>query len=215
VNATPRNDEALEDAIRDAILEAVAHHGMPIDAGQAARLVAAVTTAVHRHAVAPVPRKRKSQAPPSDVRGAKRKSSMLGPIPHGTPQGYRRELYRGLVTCDDCRAAYNADQAFRRANPVGPRPPRAGFDQDVMAALFATNTHREGEHLLWTGPAMLRAQHQRFTPFQASWAATRSRPPQGHIKRTCERDGCVEPQHLADRKDREFEDAVLGAGDAP
>lgn len=38
-----------------------------------------------------------------------------GPIPHGTPAGYRAHMRRGVPVCDECREARNADRRAARA----------------------------------------------------------------------------------------------------
>ncbi|WP_161500830.1 hypothetical protein [Embleya scabrispora] len=187
----------LHAAVREAIIATVGELALPITAYDTSCLVQAVTTAIGRHYRPPA-----ETATPAP---GKATGKVLGPIPHGTAAGYGREAYRKLPHCDPCRKAMAAAQAERRTRPPEERTGRKATM--TLAEIVAERTTPEDDHLVWAG-GQVRWQGERLTGAQAAWSVHRSRPYVGYIRRTCKRSDCV--AHLADRRDREFEDAVMG-----
>lgn len=51
----------------------------------------------------------------------KQREARLTTIVHGTTKGYRKESYRGLDPCDECKAAWTLENTKRRrANKKNP-----------------------------------------------------------------------------------------------
>ncbi|MEU0937649.1 hypothetical protein [Embleya sp. NPDC005971] len=188
-------------AVREAIIDTVGDRSLPITAYDVSCLVQAVTTAIGHHYRPPT---NATTPAPREATG-----KVLGPIPHGTAAGYRREAYRKLPHCDPCRKAMAAARAERRARPPEERTGRKAAT--TLAEIVAECTTAEGDHLVWSG-GQVRWQGERLTGAQAAWKVHRSRPYVGYIRRNCKRPDCV--AHQTDQRDREFEDAVMGAGHA-
>ena len=85
---------------------------------------------------------------------------------------------------------------------TGTRPTRqkGGSLEDSWEA----NTLPDGEHVLWTGPAVIYRPlpQTQVTPNRLSFYLDRERWPEGDCKRTCEVEGCVRPAHLNDQVER-------------
>jgi len=57
-------------------------------------------------------------------------------------------------------------------------------------------------HIGWSGAVPVHIGRGYFTPQQISFRIDRGRAPDGIVRRTCERDGCVHPKHLRDQRER-------------
>lgn len=66
-------------------------------------------------------------------------------------------------------------------------------------------TRPDGDHILWTGPKVLNLPgiESQVTPNRVAFRHGRGRWPEGDTRRTCTVKGCVKPEHLEDRLDRE------------
>ncbi|OPC79955.1 hypothetical protein B4N89_02435 [Embleya scabrispora] len=87
----------------------------------------------------------------------------------------------------------------------------------TLAEAFAQRTQDAGNgHLDWTGfrDRDGRPRYQvagtAWTGMRLAWATTRTRPPDGNVRADCDHPGCVAPEHLTDRRDRDLTRAVLG-----
>jgi len=58
-------------------------------------------------------------------------------------------------------------------------------------------------HCEWHGGRPIGFQGAYYTPQQIGFTLDRGRPPVGHLRRTCTRDDCILPAHLADQQERE------------
>jgi len=98
--------------------------------------------------------------------------------------------------------------------PIGP-----GRRAKPLDVAFRANTAPvPGGHLEWTGtrnadgrPRYTTTGHRVLTAAQLAWRISRERPAEGQVRPDCGHRGCVAPEHLADRRDRELARAVLAA----
>ncbi|MFI6979333.1 hypothetical protein ACIBSV_12205 [Embleya sp. NPDC050154] len=89
----------------------------------------------------------------------------------------------------------------------------------TLAEAFAQRTRPvpgPDGHLDWTGYRDQggRPRYQQngtaWTGMRLAWTTTRTREPDGNVRADCDHPGCVAPDHLTDRRDRELAAAVLG-----
>ncbi|WP_425832625.1 hypothetical protein [Streptomyces fractus] len=75
----------------------------------------------------------------------------------------------------------------------------------------------EGGHVLWTGhrnhdgTALLRHGDTLYSALRVAFRMRYEREPEGHVTRTCDRPGCVAPDHTQDRRIRARTDATFTA----
>ena len=67
--------------------------------------------------------------------------------------------------------------------------------------------HDDG-HVTWKGAVPVGYQGSYLTPHQIAFELDRGRPPVGTVRRTCDRDGCVLPAHIADQEERDQQRAA-------
>ena len=96
--------------------------------------------------------------------------------------------------------------------PIGP-----GRRAKPLDIAFRANTRAvDGGHLEWTGtrnadgrPRYTAPGRRVLTAAQIAWRISRERAAEGQIRPECGHPGCVAPEHLADRRDRDLARAVL------
>lgn len=79
------------------------------------------------------------------------------------------------------------------------RPTAAGR---TLQQAWEDCTQADGDHLLWTGPKTVHHPAGAITSNRLAFYLDRGHWPEGDVKRTCKRDRCVRPAHLADRAER-------------
>lgn len=70
----------------------------------------------------------------------------------------------------------------------------------------------DGGHLLWTGNPAVYFASVSHTPRRAAFLITRGTKPQGQVLSTCGMEACIQPEHLADARER---DEMSRAGNPP
>lgn len=103
----------------------------------------------------------------------------------------------GLKACE--RRALARETAFRNGQRPDPEP----IPERTLQTLWDERTKADGEHLLWDAGTPVYFGGRTLTPQRIGFRLGRDREPVGVVRRTCEREGCVLPAHLADQRDRD------------
>ncbi|MEU0937653.1 LuxR C-terminal-related transcriptional regulator [Embleya sp. NPDC005971] len=115
-----------------------------------------------------------------------------GRIEHGTLAGHEAHLANGTAPCTRCHAAHS----YRPSAPPRRHP--------GAAEVIARHSVRDGDHVVWLGPAKTVAINGRqHGPARASWLVHVERVPHGRVQAACEMPACIRPAHLMDAADRQ------------
>lgn len=95
------------------------------------------------------------------------------------------------------REARNARRPVQ--SPRGPKLPPPNSLKELFARHASPST---GGHLVWIGAKTPIFQGRQLTRNQVAFMAGRGREPKGPVHRTCDVQGCVQPKHLVDNRDR-------------
>ncbi len=91
-----------------------------------------------------------------------------------------------------------ARRAIAKQQAAAPRPAR------TLQTLWNDRAEPAGDgHTLWSGAVPVSYYGRNLTPYQISFELHRGQPPVGLVRRTCDREGCVEPAHIGDQEDRD------------
>ncbi|HWN01217.1 MAG TPA: WhiB family transcriptional regulator [Streptosporangiaceae bacterium] len=103
----------------------------------------------------------------------------------GQTKGQRRRAYE---------KGHTAAEVLRRYRL------RTAPDEDVLRDLYDRHTAPTGDgHLVWTGTyPLVSVRDHKYTVGQLAFQVGHGREPEGIVRRTCDRDQCVDPTHLQD-----------------
>lgn len=136
--------------------------------------------------------------------------------------GENTGVWGGLTENERGAMRRRAARAISIDDYTGTRPTRQAAL--TLEEAWDAYTRPDGEHILWTGPKVINlpGSKTQVTPNRVAFHRDRGRWPEGDTRRTCAVKGCVKPEHLEDRLDREANpptpatfQAMLDANTAP
>lgn len=120
---------------------------------------------------------------------ANQEVGIWGGLDEGERRAMRRRAVRSIIDFGDIDAEI--------------RKPKTTTSRRTLQQIWSARAValREG-HIAWTGGPSVSYQGRTYTARQVAFTVNRGRTPDGPVQRECDVDGCVQPQHLSDLRER-------------